>query len=230
MGRWKQYNEITNLNSIARRYFINNFYDGMLTVLGILLGFFVIILRPEITSIQSFYIILPSLGTSISMFISGVSGSYLSERAEQRKMRADLEKAMGKIKMMEDKIDEKEIVEIQKAMITPLKNKTKFFLKKPKKKKIKTLHEKAESFTGRVVSLINGGAPFLGGVVALLPFFFVSEAGIVTFLISFLIIFICIIFLGIFLGVISKDSIPKNILQMLAAFTLTFLVIIIFLS
>lgn len=34
----KIYNDITNFSEIARRYFINNFYDGALTILGIVLG------------------------------------------------------------------------------------------------------------------------------------------------------------------------------------------------
>ena len=57
----------------------------MLTALGILLGFFVILLSKPNQPIQSNYIILTGLGTSISMLISGISGSYLSERAEQKK-------------------------------------------------------------------------------------------------------------------------------------------------
>ncbi len=91
----KIYNEITHFGLIARRYFVNNFNDGMLTILGILLGFFMfIIYNSEITSIESIFVIFPSIGTSISMFISGVSGSYLSERAEQRKEKRELHKAM----------------------------------------------------------------------------------------------------------------------------------------
>ncbi|MHA1489623.1 MAG: VIT1/CCC1 transporter family protein [Promethearchaeota archaeon] len=225
------YNEITNFTGIARRYFINNFYDGMLTILGILLGFFVIILKdPSQPTIPSSFIIITGLGTSISMFVSGISGSYLSERAEQIKEKKELGRAMTHFEA--DK-EENDLEEIQKAMITPLKNKQKlnFLLKgKIKSKKVKTLHEKAETFTGIIVSLINGFSPFLGGIIPIIPFFLVSEAGIGIFIISFVIIFVCIIFLGMFLGKISKESMIKNILQMGLAFMLTIVIIILFLG
>ena len=81
----KTYAKITNLWPIARRYFVNNFYDGMLTVLGILLGFFVLILKGDQPSIDSNLVVLTGFGSSISMFISGLTGSYLSEKAEQKK-------------------------------------------------------------------------------------------------------------------------------------------------
>ena len=64
ISKIKIYNDITNFSEIARRYFINNFYDGALTILGIILGFLVVILKNS-NNIPSIYIILPSLGTSI---------------------------------------------------------------------------------------------------------------------------------------------------------------------
>ena len=225
------YNKITNFTGIARRYFINNFYDGMLTILGILLGFFVIILKdPSQSTIPSSFIILTGLGTSISMLVSGISGSYLSEKAEQIKKKKELERAMTHLEA--DK-KENDLEEIQKAMITPLKNNQKlnFLLKgKRKSKKVKTLHEKAETFTSIIVSLINGFSPFLGGIIPIIPFFLVTDAEIEIFIISFIIIFVCIIFLGMFLGKISKESMIKNILQMGLAFMLTIVIIILFLG
>jgi hypothetical protein len=56
----------------------------MLTILGELLGYFVILLHNPTQPILSLYVILTSLGTSISMLISGISGSYLSESAEKK--------------------------------------------------------------------------------------------------------------------------------------------------
>ena len=176
------------------------------------------------------------------MLISGISGSYLSEKAEQKKGKKELERAMGIVNdangatldLIED--DEKEI---EKAMVVPINNSSPKRKKKltrrrrekaEKLKKIKTLHEKAERFTGGIVSIVNGISPFLGGVVAIIPFFLVEEAGLSCFIMSFVIIFICIIFLGIFLGVISEESIPKNILQMLAAFSITIIITILILG
>jgi VIT1/CCC1 family predicted Fe2+/Mn2+ transporter len=220
---------------------VNNFYDGMLTILGVLLGFFVILIRNPNQTISSSYVVLTGLGTSISMLISGLSGSYLSEKAEQKKGRKELVKAMAIIEEEKEaemnlEIEENEINEIQKAMVVPPKDivaqkkrRLKFKTKKMKRK-AKTLHEKAESFTGIIVSLVNGISPFLGGVVAILPFFYVKTASFNCFISSFIIIFVCIILLGVFLGKISQDSILKNILQMLAAFTITIIITIVFLG
>ncbi|MFX1364031.1 MAG: VIT1/CCC1 transporter family protein [Promethearchaeota archaeon] len=233
--RAKTYAKITDLWGIARRYFVNNFYDGMLTVLGILLGFFVLILKEDQSSIDSHLVILTGIGSSISMLISGMSGSYLSEKAEQKKMKEELYKAMVIDKNAEEEAikDSSDVKEIEKAMLTKINHdiilRVKSRLRK-KKKKIKNLQEKAESFASIIVSIINGGSPFLGGIVPLIPFFLVSNAGITTFIISFFIILFCIVLLGVFLGIISKESIVKNICQMFFAFFITLLISIFLLS
>ena len=98
------------------------------------------------------------------------------------------------------------------------------------KKQIKTLQKKAESFASIVVSIINGFSPFLGGIVPLIPFTFITKAGIMVFIISFLIILICIIMLGVFLGIVSRESIIKNILQMVFAFFITIIITLFFLG
>jgi predicted membrane protein (TIGR00267 family) len=125
-----------------------------------------------------------------------------------------------------------DVKEIENAMLIHINNKIpsnqKKILKGKKKRKKKTLQEKAESFAIMMVSFINGLSPFLGGLVAIIPFFYAPLANISTFMISFMIILSCIILLGIFLGVVSKESILKNVIQMVFAFTLT-LVISIFL-
>ena len=227
--RAKTYSRITNLWGIARRYFVNNFYDGMLTVLGILLGFLILILKEDQTSIDSHLVILTGLGSSISMLISGLTGSYLSEKAEQKKMKEELDRAMviNKSEVEEELENSADIKEIEKAMLIKINHNVDSKARRrigKKKKKIKTLQEKAENFASIIVSLINGGSPFLGGLVPLIPFFLVSTANLSIFLISFLIILICIILLGIFLGVISKESILKNVIQMTFAFFITILI------
>jgi predicted membrane protein (TIGR00267 family) len=231
-SKFKTYDEITNFSLIARRYFINNFYDGILTVFGILLGFFVLILKdlPQ-PSISSIYILLTGLSTSITMFFSGISGSYLSEKAEQKKMHTDLEKAMGLLNndLPEERDIEEEQREIEKAMLKQVRLKREK-RKKDKRKQVKSIYRKAENFASIVVAFVNGFAPFLGGLMPLIPFFIVTEANFITFLFSFIIIFFCIIFLGIFVGRISKESKIKSILQMLFAFTLTMVIVILFLG
>jgi len=204
-----------------------------LTVLGILLGFFVVVLKnPHQPTIPSVYIVLPGIGTSISMFISGVSGSYLSEKAELKKRHADLNKAMGIIEE-EIKEDQPDIIEqeedLKKAMLSIVKLNMNENHTENKQKK-KTLYEKSENFAGKFVAFVNGFAPLLGGMIPLIPFFFVNNSSFFIFILSFLIIFACIVLLGIFLGRVSHESIIKNILQMLFAFIATMIVVIIFLG
>ena len=226
----KTYAKITNLWAVARRYFVNNFYDGMLTVLGILLGFFVILLKENVVSIESNLVILAGLGSSISMLISGLTGSYLSERAEQKKIKDTIKKSM--ILSEESDLNARSIEEIEKSMLIKIKKKRnrKRSSTQDEKKQIKTIQEKAETFTSMIVSIVNGFSPFLGGIVPLIPFGFIPEAGISVFIISFFMILLCIIMLGIFLGIVSRESIIKNILQMVLAFFITIVISIFFLG
>ena len=229
----KTYSRITNVGGVARRYFVNNFYDGMLTVLGILLGFFVILLKDNLVNIDSNLVVLAGLGSSISMLISGLTGSYLSERAEQKKTKDTINKSM--ILYEENELNSTEgqsIEELEKSMLVKLKQKRtkKRNIPQKEKKQIKTIQEKAETFASIVVSIVNGFSPFFGAIVPLIPFGFVSEAGMMIFFISFLIILVCIIMLGIFLGLIARESIIKNIFQMVLAFFITIVISIFFLG
>ncbi|MFO8018849.1 MAG: VIT1/CCC1 transporter family protein [Promethearchaeia archaeon] len=213
----------------------------MLTSLGILLGFFVVILKnPEVDTVESIYVIFTGFGTAISMLISGLSGSYLSERAEMRKEQIELEKAMalyGNIKMDERSNRE----EIKKAMllseekedqIKKWSEKLKQWRKEEisEKKEQETLHEKAEKFTSIIVSSVNGLSPFLGGIIPIIPFFIKPFAGFPVFIGAFTIILAFIVLLGVFLGKVSKESIIKNIFQMMGFFFLTVLLTVLFLG
>jgi len=224
----RTYARITKLWAIARRYFVNNFYDGMLTVLGILLGFFIVIINGNQTTIESNLVILTGIGSSISMFVSGMSGSYLSERAEQKKMKMELHKAMALNKLdIDDSNPFLELSEIEKAMLIKIKKRRLLRRKRASEenqKKTKTIQDKAERFTSIVVAIVNGSSPFFGGLVPLIPFFLIEAATFFTFITSFFIILICIILLGTFLGFISKESIVKNIIQMVFAFLVTILI------
>jgi predicted membrane protein (TIGR00267 family) len=237
----KTYNKITKFTLIARRYFVVNFFDGNLTVLGILLGFFTGLLTGKEESIPAILVILTGFGTSISMFISGLSGSYFSERAEQKKLKVEIEKAMASYieeedeEYEEDGSDMDEILAIKKAMVTlgELKKNDKILNEEGLDEEVddhkpKTLYERAESFAGVFVATVNGLSPFLGGLVPLIPFFFIDEARYIPFLISFIIIISCIILLGVFIGIISRQSIIKNIIQMILAFALTTIIVLLF--
>lgn len=230
----KIYAEITDLWSIARRYFVNNFYDGMLTVLGVLLGFFALIINGTQDNWDSSFILYTGFGSAISMLISGLTGSYLSERAEQKKRKDELDRAMILKQEQNGNLNREENVEdIQKAMVTDFNYNSTLFKRKrgkEKKPKNKSIQEKAEGFASIIVAIVNGFSPFLGGILPLIPFFFVPLADLGIFIIAFTIIFVCIILLGIFLGFVSKGSIIKNIIQMIIAFLLTIGVSLLFLG
>jgi len=231
--KFKTYAKITDFVSIARRYFVNNFYDGMLTIIGILLGFFILIFKEGQQTVDSHIVLLTGFATSISMFMSGLSGSYISEKAEQKRLKSELDKAMVILNEEEEKEVEEKLLdskEIEKAMLTVEFN-DENLIKNPdleksknKRRKTKTLQEKAERFASIVVSLVNGCAPLFGGIVPLIPFFFTLKATFIFFIYSFLIVFICIVLLGIFVGFISRESLWKNVLKMLVAFGLTIIV------
>jgi len=83
-----KFKEITDLDEIARRYFVINAFDGSMTMLGIISG----ILFSNITDYR--IIINSGLGACIAMGVSGVSGTYMSEKAERTKALRELEDAM----------------------------------------------------------------------------------------------------------------------------------------
>lgn len=73
-----QYNDIANVGEIARRYFVMNAFDGVLTIIGVLMGNMAAgVTNPNI-------VITTGLSTSIAMGISGLWGSYLTESAERK--------------------------------------------------------------------------------------------------------------------------------------------------
>lgn len=89
LKRWKKYSEISGVGPITRRYFVMNAFDGALTMLGVVIGAYVsgIIEQPTV-------IISAGIAGSIAMGASGVSGAYMTEKAERTKKIKDLEKAM----------------------------------------------------------------------------------------------------------------------------------------
>jgi len=74
-----QYNDIANIGEIARRSFGNNAFDGILTMIGVLIGSF----TSGISEART--IIVTGMSTSIAIMISGAWGAYLTESAERKK-------------------------------------------------------------------------------------------------------------------------------------------------
>jgi predicted membrane protein (TIGR00267 family) len=87
--RWKRYHEISNVGPITRRYFVMNAFDGALTMLGVVIGAFISgqIEKPIV-------IISAGIAGSIAMGTSGMSGAYMTEKAERTKKLKKLERAM----------------------------------------------------------------------------------------------------------------------------------------
>ena len=76
------------MGPIARRYFVKNGFDGSMTMLGIIVGAWVVnVARTEI-------IVTAGLGACLAMGISGLFGAYMTEKAERKRDLKKLEKAM----------------------------------------------------------------------------------------------------------------------------------------
>ena len=86
--KWKKYYEISEVGTISRRYFVMNAFDGALTMLGVIIGAYIAgVLKP-------LPIITAALSGSIAMGVSGISGAYMTEKAERTKELKELERAM----------------------------------------------------------------------------------------------------------------------------------------
>lgn len=87
-NRFRTYLQVSQAYKIARRLFVMNAFDGILTIMGVVIGaHFSGLSDPDI-------VITAGVGGSIAMGISGMSGAYLAERAERRRDLQKLEGAM----------------------------------------------------------------------------------------------------------------------------------------
>ena len=86
--KFKRYSEITQVDEIARRYFVMNAFDGCLTILGVIVGAYVAgVLDARI-------IIGVGFGSSVAMGMSGLFGAYMVEAAERKKKVQELEQSL----------------------------------------------------------------------------------------------------------------------------------------
>jgi len=74
-----QYNDIANIGEIARRAFGNNGFDGILTMIGVLIGSFTSGIS------EAHIVIVTGMSTAIAIMISGAWGAFLTESAEREK-------------------------------------------------------------------------------------------------------------------------------------------------
>lgn len=73
------------MGEIARRYFAMNAFDGVLTIIGVLMGNFTAGIR------DARIVVSTGLATTIAIGISGLWGAYLTESAERTRELAELE-------------------------------------------------------------------------------------------------------------------------------------------
>lgn len=88
LRRLAEYREIAHVDEIGRRYLAMNAFDGILTMIGVVMGSYVV-------GIQDPHIILSTgFATCLAMGISGLWGAYMTESAERKSELRDLEQAM----------------------------------------------------------------------------------------------------------------------------------------
>jgi len=85
---YRRYPKASGALEIARRLFVMNAFDGVLTIMGVVLGAY-------LSGVQdSGFVITAGMGGSIAMGISGMSGAYMADRAERMRDIKKLESAM----------------------------------------------------------------------------------------------------------------------------------------
>jgi predicted membrane protein (TIGR00267 family) len=82
----REYGRISGFWKIARRALANNSFDGVLTMIGVLMGNYLGGVRNAATVLRI------GIATSISIGVSGLWGAYLAESAERERELAELER------------------------------------------------------------------------------------------------------------------------------------------
>lgn len=80
---------ITGSHGIVRRYMVVNSFDGALTMLGLIVGFY------YSDTVELDVVTAACLGAAIALAVSGISSAYISESAEKKKELQALEHSMG---------------------------------------------------------------------------------------------------------------------------------------
>ena len=88
--RLRDYDEITNVGPIIRRYFVIGAFDGALTVLGIIIGASAFGTLEEHKAL----VLSASFGAAIALAVSSAVGAYEAERVEKKLDIRTIERAM----------------------------------------------------------------------------------------------------------------------------------------
>jgi predicted membrane protein (TIGR00267 family) len=77
--RFQEYDDLVHIGEIGRRYFAMNAFDGVLTIIGVLMGNLTAgVDEPRI-------VVATGLSTCVAMGVSGLWGAYLTEAAERKR-------------------------------------------------------------------------------------------------------------------------------------------------
>jgi len=88
--RIREYDEITNVGPIVRRYFVIGAFDGALTILRIIIGTVAVAADESHKAI----ILSASIGAGIALAVSSAVGAYEAERVEKKLDVRSIERAM----------------------------------------------------------------------------------------------------------------------------------------
>lgn len=88
--RIREYNEITNVGPIIRRYFVIGAFDGALTILGIIIG----VTAVGATETHKALILSASIGAGFALSVSSAVGAYEAERVEKKLDIRTIERAL----------------------------------------------------------------------------------------------------------------------------------------
>ncbi len=88
--RIREYEEITNVGPIVRRYFVIGAFDGALTVLGIVIG----ATAAGATEAHKALILSASVGAAVALAVSSAIGAYEAERVEKKLDIRTIERAL----------------------------------------------------------------------------------------------------------------------------------------
>jgi predicted membrane protein (TIGR00267 family) len=88
LDRLAEYRELSNVDEIARRALSNNAFDGILTILGVVMGAYVAGVKdPSV-------VLFTGISTCVAIGISGAWGRYFGESAERKNEMQQLGQAM----------------------------------------------------------------------------------------------------------------------------------------
>ena len=88
LREFSEYRRIASIDEIGRRYLAMNAFDGILTMIGVIMGSY-------LARVQDMSIVLyTGLATSMAMGVSGFWGAFMTESAERKHNMQELEQAM----------------------------------------------------------------------------------------------------------------------------------------